>query len=210
MPILVIGPQRTGTSLVAGILQRLGVDMLVNPISPNAEYCESDEWMRVCHAICGDWHCPQFHYAEKPAIDAIHALVKKHEDKMWGAKTAFFPLIGHMLVNLIPDVRVIRTTRTLELTVKSLLRRDRNIQPGVAEYIQKQAFAAVYLTDKACENNKTPTALIKYDDLLREPEKVINAISAFALPEKTDITKALELVDPLLRHFEEPDYGAVA
>ena len=203
MPVLVIGPQRTGTSLVAGVLERLGIDMDVNPISPNGEYYESDVWTNLCREICGDWHCPQIHLVNDATIEKMQKLIESKEGQQWGAKSPYFALIGHIILPLIPEVKVIRLQRDMEITIKSLMRREQGMPEGVARHIQQHAFAAGYLTDRTLQNLKIPIANVPYNLLVDDPERIVNMIAEFALDEKVDTDEAIRFVNPLLRHFEE-------
>lgn len=203
MPVLVIGPQRTGTSLMAGILERLGFDLGLNPISPNREYYESDEWIKLCQEVAGDWRCPQIHFISEQTKQKFAKLIQSNEGKQWAAKTPYFALLGHIICPMIPNLKVIRCERDFETTVQSLCRREQNMQEGVARGIQQQAFAASLLTDRCLANLSIPAARVQYDELIDDPEKIINAIIDFVCEKPVDMDAAVKFVNPLLRHFEE-------
>ena len=209
MPVFVMGPQRTGTSLVAGILERLGVDMCVKPTSENAAYSESDDWSAICQKIAGDWRCPQIHHCPDSIGDDVKALVKKknaeeREEMPWGAKTPFFCLVGHHIIPHVKDLRVIRTTRDIDLTIDSLCRREPQMPRAMGDFIQKQAFCATTLTDGMLSVLKIPTGYIQFDFIFERPVEIIADISKFVFGEVVDLQNAVEFIDPSLRHFKPP------
>ncbi len=206
MPVLVIGLQRTGTSLVAGVLHHLGVDMGINPISPNAEYFESEAWYKICVKIAGCWTRPQVHHLGDQQRQEIIDFVEQNRGKNWGAKSPLFCNVGHMVIGVMVDViaasdlRVIRTVRDFEITVQSLAKREPDMPLDVIRHIQCSAYAASYEIDRTLRGLKIPTVTINYDGLVDNPKEIIPHLVKFVYGDKkVDIDNAVSFVNPLLR-----------
>lgn len=200
MPILVIGPQRTGTSAVASVLDALGIDMGVNPISPNADFYESDDLMNICQEIAGDWRHPQTHFIKPETAEKIQEWGNR--SGKYGGKSPYMSLVGHHFIDKIKNLQVITTVRDFDTTVKSLHRREQNLHPDVCRYIQAQAFAAHASLCAALSRMEIPGARVVYDDLVENPKPIIEAIADFVGVDDADlISKAINRINPRLRHY---------
>ena len=181
--ILVIGPQRTGTSAVAGVLHHLGVDMGVNPISPNYEYFESDRFIELSREVCGEWHSPQYHFVPQDWRDRVVGYAQEQDAKheVWGGKSPFFSLIGHHIIPLLENPRVIFTDRDFDASVTSLHKRERGLQEGVCRHIQGEAFAANNLSIKLAVGLGIPSVRVPFDALVDKPAGSFPALLTLCL-----------------------------
>jgi hypothetical protein len=212
--ILVIGPQRTGTSAVAGVLHHLGIDMGVNPISPNYEYFESDAFIALSREVCGEWQCPQFHFAPDAWRERVTAYAAEQDKKqpLWGAKSPYFSLIGHHILPLLSAPKVIFCDRDFESTVESLHRRERHMQKAVCRHIQGQSFAAQYQSLKAVIALGIPSVRVPFDALIDNPAEIVSRIADFVFDGDTDasaeqLDSAIRFIDPHKRRNEAAGNG---
>lgn len=132
--IVVLGSHGGGTSLVASILDGLGVDMAYNPNAkitvPKWTYAnyEDSEMVRINNAIIkaagGDWNKP-------PRVERLQALLPRHEKringyvnkrkkKLWGFKDPRLALTIHLIHPLLPNPKYIYIHRKPQDCAKSI------------------------------------------------------------------------------------------
>lgn len=132
--IVVLGSHGGGTSLVASILDGLGVDMAYNPNAkitvPRWTYTnyEDSELVRINNAIIksagGNWNSP-------PKIERLQELLPRHEKRIidyvdkrkkniWGFKDPRTALTAHLFHPLLPNPKYIYVHRKPQDCAKSI------------------------------------------------------------------------------------------
>jgi len=129
----VLGSHGGGTSLVAGMLHALGIDMHYNPNAKVRNYLnyEDSNWMRINAQILrdsgGNWHdIPAKIKPLSPKFGAvIVSLVALYEaeQKLWGFKDPRTALTIGLLHSLLPNPQYIYIERDVEGVVQSMLSR---------------------------------------------------------------------------------------
>lgn len=214
--VVVLGMHRSGTSLIAGILQKLGVDMGKKQLGPhfsnplghfeNIDFIKMDDKI-LAHAG-GEWDNP-------PSIKKIEKLnseklkqkirktISKNQNTLWGWKV---PTTSLTILHYMPYLKnpyFILCERDEQKIIDSFVNRD-----GLSEKRVKK-MTEVY--NKALQhfllNNKYPILHLKYEELIRNPGKEIGKISGFlGIPEnkkKIDDAKRLILPKDELNRLKE-------
>lgn len=140
--VMVAGMHRSGTSMVAQVLEGLGVIMGdrqlgSNEFNPKGHTEDADFFeinVRVLHAAGGSWlEVPQNNQVEKVFpwfLPRLRFLIdwKSNRYRRWGVKDPRFCLTGHLLWPYLPDPKVVVVTeRTMDDTADSLDRRARSV-----------------------------------------------------------------------------------
>jgi hypothetical protein len=132
----VLGMHRSATSLVAGGLDKRGVNMGENLLPADAGnpegYYENVEFMnlnqRILSAAGGSWkNVPDREdilSVEDQFTDAIQRLVTKHQDDLWGFKDPRTTLTIELFLPYLENPHFITCFREPEEVGKSLKRRD--------------------------------------------------------------------------------------
>ena len=202
---VILGSPRSGTSLVAGILERLGVYMGERFVPPgqfnqagayeNLDFVELNN--RIMAAIKGDeYGVPNPDRLSKaPEIfaDEARAVIEKNERELWGWKdmrTNFtLPVYKPWLEN--PTYIVVR--RDKKSIIKSLMNvgnpEDRAVNT-VKAYYQR----ARYNTEGE------DRVFVHYEEFIYAPESTVRWF-AETLNLDGDINKAVDFIDPSLKHF---------
>lgn len=200
--IVVTGVGRSGTSVMAGVCQRLGVDM-------GEEFVPSDRNNRY-----GTFEELKFFNINRreipPTAEDYQIYAKWREDKcqggVWGVKDP-----GLVQMELLPvflsvldDPRVIIMTRSPKATIASY-QRAYGFQYGDAVSWYDNASAAML---RSLESSNVLVAEVDYDDLVNEPESVIEQIIEFVFdgtgisPTAADIENAVAHVKRDERKFD--------
>jgi len=212
--VLVVGPQRTGTSAVAGILQRLDIDMGVTDDARGREYYECDEMQDICNMTAGEWQHPQTHFFTNQANVAAEKYFERRnaESGLWGVKSPFFALIGHHFIQRFPDLKIVFTERAFEDSLSSLAKREFNMEEQPLRWIQSEAYSAYEVVKKVAILFKVPSITLEYDDVVDNDRKAMSILAAFLgrdiTPER--LKAVSDFIDPKLRHFpKQPKLRAV-
>lgn len=179
-PIIILGMHRSGTSIMGGVLSRLGVDMgkeLVgkrwsNPLG----HFEDKEFLslnnRILEAAGGGWDAP-------PVRDAIQAqkdnfteeikdVIRRKRSSLWGWKDPRTSLTIKLYLPYLTNPYFIVCQRDHQAIAKSLRRRDNmEIEEGIR-------LAKIYeerINDFFKANPKLRMLDIAYEEMLAVPEK---------------------------------------
>lgn len=226
-PVWVIGLHRSGSSVTAGILHRLGVHMgnrLIGYENRGTGGFEAHGLAKICEQA---YPFP----SPEPAVDRE---VTKRELRAWldhrmgeaahrgtiaGGKYPHLCFLVDMLLELEPESRFIHIDRPLDESIRSLTDRSAKARgwlratPEQCERLQRAldaakraALARIKSVAAAAHSSGVPgpaLLTIHYHDLLTEPASQIDRIIAFlALAVRPEQRQAaIELVAPEMKHF---------
>ncbi len=213
--IMVVGPHRSGTSLMAGILHHLGVPM--GPMAPKefshpesnplGQY-EDDRFVRLFDHMIGNWRDPEPWYiltehGQEAAKRAI-ALIREQDEKydVWGLKSPQLCYTMRFIIRYLSDPYVIFCGRDFDAAVQSLMKRD-EFPRQVAEHIISRCTVALLHTRGVVQDQGGAGAVIFYEQVLEHPKEVVTALTNFLPIEPTElqVQRAIAHVRPDLRHF---------
>lgn len=198
-PFIIIGMHRSGTSLLAKVLERSGIFMgVVKDHNFEAMHFLSLNQQSLWSAGF-DWHKPGVPSSEHWKLYPKNELYKEHfklkgrwayyrnllKNPAWGFKDPRTTFTLEMWLSIYPNARVIYLSRNPEAIVKSLqMRNSRKGEVQVPELVSKdfclelcekyQSQAASYAN--ALQGNYLQ---ISYEELLARDEKSISALSKF-------------------------------
>jgi hypothetical protein len=222
--IFVIGMHRSGTSMVAGVLERLGVyfgekDDLVPPNSANElGYYERQRVLALHDALAranrASWRTlPALDFSPQlPGLDDYIAGVREIAPELeahapWGLKD---PRLSFLLPFWRAHVRnphVIICVRRPEAVALSLFRRNKLQHAYGAALWELHTLAALK------NSESLPRAVVVYEDFIAEPRRAVEALAAQleawegVTPDAAQIEAALHQVRPELDHGNEaPDF----
>ena len=207
---VVIGCPRSGTSITAGGVHKLGIPMF--PSTDKAIYGnQGDDWNKggmyadidfyslVSPRLPGlslpsaDWT------PDNEAINLITAMVAERTNPKWGFKGLHSWIGAAVLQQMGHDVRIINTSRPLEQSQASYLARigpDSMWQVGGAEFIA----ACKLQADTFYESFSGPKMIVDFDSMLADPTAGMTAIASFAGVPVTQ--EAIDFVNAEWRRFE--------
>lgn len=210
--IIVLGCPRSGTSLVAGILHHLGVNMgdhllEAKPSNPKG-FFEDTELLELHEKMIGGvWHNPNCNNIQQylPTYESL-IQVRKHR-ALWGTKDPRLCfLLEYLLDNLDCEVKLILTERPRSESAHSML--SETFNPVSQAFFTKELWYATKVCeryDQACQKSVQKTGLpsltVNYHDMLVNPQAEILKICEF-IQYYPPIDSAVSLVDPSLRHFD--------
>lgn len=217
--VLVLSLPRSGSSCVAGILDRLGVSMGESHLSkPNAAnpigYYQDDRWTRL-NADVGGWgystKTVESITAEQKA--AYRRLITECEKKpIWGVKHPRLCFVSQFIWPLLVDMRMIAIHRPFADVVQSLVRYS-EINAGGSQILSRgEAEGIITRWKNAYEQRMAeyPTEIyhIDYYDLLQKPKDQVSKLASFCFegygglrPDKIQMDNATGFVQDGLRHF---------
>jgi len=207
---VVIGPPRSGTTLVAGILHLCGVPMF--PSLDKAIYQNAgDEWNQKGHFADADFHAliSQFLTGldlpvptwtpDESTVPTIQGLVAERSvAPKCGIKGMNAWIAAKVLSSMGYDVRIIRTSRDIEQSKASFTERTGEaFKEGAPAFVEATKSLSDALYD-AFPSDKKLTVL--FDDIYDNTAATVSAIAAFAGVSATPGAEAF--VDINLRRFE--------
>lgn len=197
--VVVMGMHRSGTSLLAGVLQKLGVCMEQEKSKPkwsnpfghfeDRRFVVLDE--SILQAAGGSWDCPP----ERERIlsqnnkfkNEIESLVKNSSSSLWGWKDPRSSLTIDLFMPYLVNPHFIICKRDPEMVARSLNRRDNtDIETG-------KNIAASYqnaIEDFFRGNEMLPRLEIEYEKFTADPDSNLGNIIAFLQLEVTKKTYA--------------------
>jgi len=183
-PVTVIGMHRSGTSVTAGILHKLGVNMGENMISGNKHnpdgYFEDKNVVDINRQILddngGNWLNPPQRIVMN-STDDIKQFVKHREEKYtkWGFKDPRTTLTYPVWQN-VQDFNIVFVHRDNEDIINSLMRRkrrDRKVYKRCTDIYKDRM--------KKIRKMKEPENYldVDYDELTTVPDRVVEHIARF-------------------------------
>lgn len=189
--IIVVGPARSGTSLTAGVLHHLGVNM-----GNKSVWREADDANETGYFENSDFVNANISIIEREEVPDLESIVNKHKDDLWGAKDPRFLDTWDLWEPYIENPYFILCERSVESIVNSVCHRDdgryspkkvpENVRTEVLEYYKR-------LYKKF---DKYPRLRIQYNNYFL-PQYNERAIAEFiGVPHKK-----VELADINLKHF---------
>ena len=198
--ICVLGPHRSGTSAVAGVLHHLGIHMgddLIGPGHGNPKgHFEDREFVELHDRIIGDWKKPALRVA--PYWTEYKALIARRNQahRVWGVKdprlTFAFPAFEEVCQE---QTRLIATSRPTAITAWSLHSRGGHTTQEAADIAELYRARLERILDVY---DYVPTIRVEYDQLIESPILVIDTIAEFLGVQPTQA--AYDFIDPSLRH----------
>lgn len=184
-PILVLGSARGGTSMVAGVLAKLGIYMGEGVVSPVYESHE------LSKSLLGR--------SDRKAKSAVAELNANHAVWAWKRPAAVYGLSRTMkriqparVIMVFRDPIATATRRSMavgDLQVSDFDGISEHLQMILNEYNDMLALAA---------GLKVPFALVSYDTALRSPEEFVEQLASFlgVSAEPEALVAAIEFVKP--------------
>lgn len=184
---LVLGTQRSGTSLCAGILHHLGVFM-------GDTFIDLPEWNPKGSFNDVDWESACAHHID---FDAMKPLIAKRESlgRDWGAKcTGLAGAVEFISANCRSTVKLIFTKRERRKSEQSL--RDRS--QGCLDVI-REVLDVAERRIKAIDATKVQSLIVDFEESLANPAKAVERIARFAGRPVT--AESLAFPDPSFRRY---------
>lgn len=188
---VVLGVPRSGTSLVAGILHTLGIDMgegYLQPADANnpAGYFEDLRIQRLNKQITGI----RYGHAQPPDISAEQKLAYRdlaaecQRKPLWGMKDPRLCFTLHWITPYLKDARLVIVRRDFEASVASLVKHSIVSYKGELRMDPPQARAILATWLEAMDRQIAvfdgPALEVNYRALLKEPMAWVRALNAFA------------------------------
>lgn len=194
--IIVTGRSRAGTSIVAGIVHKSGIDMgksRKSSINPKGYFQDID--FEEMFKRVGPEHEKMYQKHEQFEKE-FQKLIDEREGE-WGFKNGaelyFLPIIYRML----PNLKIIVCHRTIEDQIRSI-QRTVNAKPlselreGIHKYHK--------MLDEFFEKYDVPRLDVRFEKIFEETEKQIKRICDFLdKPFKKELT---DFIDPDLWHYK--------
>ncbi len=207
--VVVLGMHRSGTSLVAGMLEKLGVNMgkrqvgihWSNPLGhyENIDFVKMDD--KILEKAGGTWDNPPEISdilklkSDKNLMSEIEEVVRRNEDKIWGWKVPTTSLTIELYLPFLVNPYFVVCYRDPEAIAKSLKKRD-----------DMNREKALWLTDIYVRSikeflRKHPELKyieIHYEDIIKNPEIAVQKLIDFLkiTPTQEQINNALSIVLP--------------
>jgi len=206
--VAVVGPFRSGTSCVAGILHTLGISMGAQLLSPeqtkhfNPKGTFEAVWLaRMCRRFFKE---PEM-IEQVPRPQRIAELRRWAEErtrqvgsgKLIGAKHPTLCLMVEDMVEAWPGLKIIAVDRPVEQIVASAL--AVGWLPTAREVIPMMVTAR----DTALTRVNVPVLRINYEDVVTNPRDTCSALIEFCsiAPSADQMEMAIQFVDKKLKHF---------
>lgn len=201
--VLTIG--RSGSSLVSGILHRLGVAMCIKESQEQAKkgdeanpkgYYEDFSLMPINQSVIAGKK------VNKPETFQEYINARRNEEgQLWGMKDPRFATTFPSIQPLLGDHRFVVAERKREEVLQSFRKYSRCI--GDIEYIESQAAKI----EDILADDLIPRIRIQYDLLIKDPKPVVRRLCDFIYDgldlERPSIIEAVEFVDPDLYRCKE-------
>lgn len=206
--VIILGMHRSGTSLTAGVVNKLGVNVgerllgkcWTNPLG----HFEDEDFIqlnaRILESAGGTWDNP-------PAPDKIYdqknrfeneikdLLRAKNRNNLWGWKDPRTSLTIELYMPYIRKPHIIVCHRDWENIIKSLKRRSGMTEEYARNLIKMYETRTKIFID---QHHTLPVLHVSYEDFLKRPETMISRIITFLGLEqnKENYLRAISFVRP--------------
>lgn len=207
--LMVLGVHRSGTSCVAGILDKLGVPMGVsvpfsNPANPKGLF--EDVLLRNIRIACGDREfvgedIPTIPYHARVSMFRVWEHDRRKDGRVIGGKLpALCGMVQEMDDAWHGRWKAIVTERPIDDSAMSRAKRQRHLPQ---EYIANQLATLANQRDSDLSRRRVPTLRINFAALMSHPEDIVAALIAFCglHPTPKQRADAIGFVDNRLNHF---------
>jgi hypothetical protein len=205
--VVVIGMHRAGTSMISGIIHRLGIvmgeSMLGSVWSNPLGLYEDEEFVKINKKILNNVNSNWYNIPDRREISTVDSQIieyvedsirkRKKHGSPWGWKdprtTITYPIYHEFLSN----PYIIKCTRDVTNIAMSLKRKN-DIPVRKGEILAGKYFERMENTIP----NQLPCKTVKYEEVLSNPEEEINDICDFLniSPDQKDLQKAVSFVKP--------------
>jgi hypothetical protein len=191
--VLVLGTHRSGTSLVTGMLHRMGVNMgppgrdarWIYPswANPTGQF-ENPEFSDLLHQFLDfdgqdarwDPRWADLTARTKEFLPAFVRLIRRTESERWGWKQAWTLLILEELLPEIRDPYFVVVQRNLPDVVDSLRRRD-GLSAAEATRVSQEIGDRIQAVLR--KHPEVPALTLRYEDVVREPGATAQKMAEF-------------------------------
>lgn len=205
--IAVVGPPRTGTSAVAGLLHALGIPTGVSAVAPNLYnpkgFFEDADFWHLNAAACGSAEVPSLTSVWTPErlADLRRVVqVRSARHPIWAVKDPRLCMTLPTLLQVCQDVgtplKVIFTSRNSWQAVSSLATLWGRIGLDRAAELWGRYSVAVAKSRREFIGLKM---LVDFNDTIEVPAVVVDGVADFV--ERPVTAAARAWIDPGLRHF---------
>ena len=207
--IAVVGPFRSGTSCVAGMLHVLGVSMgqrFMPPLPPNPKgFFEAVNLRHVCQRICQTplrKDAGLFADASK-RVNPLrkHIEFRSGESNPLGVKHPNLCFLVSDMAEAWPGVKIVAVTRDINAVVASMLKS--NLLPKRPESELCEAISRmISARGKAIEELQVPCLSLRYPDILDHAQQTVENLISFCgiSPTPQQIEEAVAFLDRELCH----------
>ncbi len=197
---VVAGPPRSGTSLTAGLLHRLGVSMgsrllPADTMNPKGFFVDLD-FEEILSRIYNAENLPSPGDRLPEEADRLVRSIVREREKAgvdWGVKTLWAGPLIHVLLEECEAVRLVRVNRPLLASRLSLAAHTAHTPEKIAEIITWGKATADYLA------GLVPTTDVTFGDLI--DNKAVEVGKLASLSGKQLRQEVLDFVDSSLRNF---------
>jgi hypothetical protein len=212
--IAVVGPFRSGTSCVAGMLHTLGVSMgrrFPTPAPVNSKgFFEAMDLRRICAQVYRTPMAPEvtsaIDFDQRVRMLQQHVTFRSGDSDPLGVKHPDLCVMVPEMAQAWPGVKVVSVTRSVGDVVASMT--QARIFPMITEDQKRAAISQMISTrDADIERLNIPCLCLNYADVLADPQQVVDQLVDFVgispTPEQT--VAAVAFVDKTLCHFESSE-----
>jgi len=207
--VVVLGMHRSGTSLVAGILEKLGVNMgkrqvgihWSNPLGhyENIDFIKMDD--KILKKAGGTWDNPPEISdilrltSDKKLMSEIEKVVRRNEDVIWGWKVPTTSLTIELYLPFLTNPHFIVCYRDPEAIARSLKERD---DMDREKALQLTDYYIRSIKEFFKRHPELKYIEIQYEELIENPKEIIYRLIDFLKinPTQKQINEALSLVLP--------------
>lgn len=189
--VLVIGNHRTGSSCVAGLLHKMGVNMGdtmlgAHPSNPLGHF-EDREFLLLNDSLVAPWHNPTILTSdEELAVPRMRyeRLINARDFKrpIWGIKDPRLCITASYFIDLLFDPVIINTCRNRDSVIKSLMKRDGWSEEKASDIHDIYSREEDLTVGDARDALGIPVLTVFFEDLLDSPDVWIEEMFRFVFP----------------------------
>lgn len=216
--ILVLGIPRSGTSCVAGVLRRLGVDMGSGHLQPPDEhnpkgYYEDLRWQKFNKRVTGLGYGIKRPATIEGSLKARYKLLAKQRQGrgwIWGIKDPRLCVTAQFIWPFLEDARMVVVSRNQKHCAVSIQRHSRTAYRGQQEMTFKQAWDYIHKYAMALQHAASmftgPIHDVDYETLIDEQHGQVTALEAFCfegldtMPTYGEFNDARTWIDRSMNH----------